>query len=152
MTRQVTGQVTPQATAARPSELPVEFGNAGDLETHGTGWFIGFSDWTRGPSSMLRHVPTGADLRDLCVKWFAHPAGHPAGEAKPLSEGRTMSMLVGVPGEFRIEFCAVPGFDNGAVQSHTLRRNGDFAIWGAGVWHRAFGLQPTTILTIRWQD
>ena len=135
-----------------PSALPVEFGNAGDVDTHGTGWFIGFSDWTRHPDPMLRHVPAGADTRGLCVKWFAHPAGHPAGEAKPVSEGRTMSMLVGAPGEFRIEFCALPGFDDGAVQSHTLRRNGDFAIWGAGVWHRAFGVLPTTILTIRWQD
>ena len=139
-------------TARPPSVLPVEFGNAGNLETSGTGWFIGFSDWTRSPASALRHVPAGAEARGLCVKWFAHPAGHPAGEAKPLSEGRTISMLVGAPGAFRMEFCAVPGFDDGAALAHTLRQNGDFAMWGAGVWHRAFGLAPTTILTIRWQD
>jgi len=28
----------------------VEFGNAGGLDTRGTGWFVGFSDWTHGPA------------------------------------------------------------------------------------------------------
>ncbi|MGJ7507296.1 hypothetical protein [Variovorax sp. GT1P44] len=58
----------------------VEFGNAGDLDTHGTGWFVGFSDWTRGSPGGLRHVPAHEAAEGLCVKWFSHPAGNPDGE------------------------------------------------------------------------
>lgn len=28
--------------------MQIAFGNAGDVETSGTGWFIGFSDWCAG--------------------------------------------------------------------------------------------------------
>jgi len=28
--------------------VDVEFGNAGDIDTNGTGWFIGFSEWAKG--------------------------------------------------------------------------------------------------------
>lgn len=31
----------------------IEFGNAGDMDTQETGWFVGFSDWTKGASSQL---------------------------------------------------------------------------------------------------
>ncbi len=27
--------------------MDLEFGNAGSIDTRGTGWFVGFSDWTR---------------------------------------------------------------------------------------------------------
>ena len=56
-------------------ELGVEFGNAGDMDTNGTGWFVGFSEWTRHPPSHLRHVPATELAAGLCVKWFSHPAG-----------------------------------------------------------------------------
>ena len=60
-------------------------------------------------------------------------------------------MLVSPEGEFRVEFCADPGFDPAHTVVHTLRRHGDFAAWGPGLFHRAFGLQAATILTLRWQ-
>lgn len=70
----------------------VEFGNASDVDTDGTGWFVGFSEWAKGSSTELRYVAAGESAAGLCVKWFVHPAGDPQGEAKPLSEGRTMSI------------------------------------------------------------
>ena len=32
-------------------------GNAYEADTGGTGWFIGFSDWTQLPGSDLLYVP-----------------------------------------------------------------------------------------------
>lgn len=131
----------------------IEFGNAGALDTNGTGWFIGFSEWARSRGGAdLRHVPAESGLKGLCVKWFAHPAGDPNGQAKPVSQGRTISILVGGPSEFRLEFSRTAAF--GPVEArcvHTLRQPGDFVAWGEGVHHRAFGIRPACILTIRWQ-
>lgn len=137
-------------TARFPSLLPVEFGNADDLDTHQTGWMIGFSDWTQDEPHHLRHVPAGTLSAGLCVKWFCHAEGDPNGEDKPISVGRTMSILVSEGSEFRIDFSADPTFPPEATLVHTLRQRGDFLIWGAGVHHRAFGLKPATIMTIRW--
>jgi hypothetical protein len=128
----------------------VEFGNAGDVNTNGTGWFVGFSEWAKGSSTELRYVAAGEPAAGLCVKWFAHPAGDPNGEAKPISEGRTMSILVSPDSEFRLEFSTLGDFAPDDFLAHTLRRQGDFVIWGSGIFHRAFGIQPASILTVRW--
>jgi len=109
----------------------VESGNAGTLDTHGSGWFIGFSDWARSASG-LRHMPADALAQGLCVKWFWHPAGDPNGERKPLSEARTMSILVGPPSDFRIEVSSHPDFPPNATRVIHLRETGDFAAWGPG--------------------
>lgn len=129
--------------------MELEFGNAAEVDTEGSGWFIGFSSWARSACG-LRHMPQEALASGLCVKWFAHEAGDPEGEAKPISQGRTMSILVGADSEFRIDFSPHAGFDLDTMVSHTLRRRGDFVIWGEGIHHRAYGLQAATILTIRW--
>jgi hypothetical protein len=134
-----------------PPPLPVEFGNASDLDTRGTGWMIGYSDWACLPPHDLRYMPRHAASTGLCVKWFNHAAGDPAGEDKPLSTGRTMSMLAGGNSEFRIEFSRDPAFPPAQTVSHVLRRSGDFVVWGPGVFHRAYGLQAATMLTIRWE-
>ena len=90
--------------------LPVEFGNAGAVDTQGTGWFVGYSDWCKTGTHQLRHVDMDSAARGPLVKWFAHPPGDPAGQVKPLSTGRTVSVLVSEGGEFRIDFCADPVF------------------------------------------
>ncbi|MDM0054821.1 hypothetical protein [Variovorax fucosicus] len=133
--------------------MDIEFGNAGTVDTNGTGWFIGFSDWCRSTGAHLRHMPPALDARGLCVKWFMHPAGNPAGEAKPVSTGRTISMLVGgaPDSEFRIEFSPTASFAPASTVTRVLREPGDFAIWGRGLYHRAFGIAPACILTIRWE-
>ncbi len=128
-------------------EIDVEFGNAGEAHTEGTGWFIGFSQWTAG----LRHMPAQAQANGLCVKWFEHPPGHPNGEPKPLSEGRTISILVGPDSAFRIDCSLDAQFAPQSTVTHTLRKAGDYALWGPGIYHRPFGIKPATILTIRWQ-
>jgi hypothetical protein len=130
--------------------LDVEFGNAGTAATQGTGWFVGFSDWARGGGANLRFMPADALSRGLCVKWFDHPAGHPNGEAKPLSEGRTLCLLVGAGGEFRIDCSLDAGFAPERTLTRVLRHSGDYIAWGPGLHHRAFGLARTTMLTIRW--
>ncbi|HKS73467.1 MAG TPA: hypothetical protein VJQ82_09745 [Terriglobales bacterium] len=128
----------------------VEFGNAGDVDTNGTGWFVGFSEWAKRSSTELRYVAAGDPAAGLCIKWFDHPAGNPNGEAKLLSEGRTMSILVSPDSEFRLEFSTSQDFAPDDLLAHTLRRHGDFVIWGPGIFHRAFGVQPASILTVRW--
>jgi len=130
--------------------LGLEFGNAGELDTQGTGWWIGFSDWTRDGGPNLRHMPSDRAASGVAVKWYDHPAGHPNGEAKPVSEGRSVSVLVGEQGEFRIDFSQDPAFPPAHTVSRVLRRRGDFAAWGAGLYHRAFGLRDSSILTLRW--
>lgn len=129
----------------------LEFGNAGTLETGGTGWFIGFSTPAVPGASALRHVPSNMSARGLCVKWCAHEPGCPGGDGKPVSTGRTISLLVGMPGAFRLDFSLTGSFEPGRTLSRILREPGDFAIWGEGVYHRWRCEQPCSILTIRWE-
>lgn len=133
------------------SRLQVETGNAGLVDTNGTGWFIGFSEWAKSGDANLRHVAAEALSSDLCVKWFEHPAGRPNGEFKPISDGRTISILVGSPSEFRIECSLSSSFAPQDTVVGVLRQTGDYMIWGEGVYHRAFAVKPATILTIRWK-
>jgi hypothetical protein len=130
--------------------MEIEFGNANEVETNGTGWFIGFSQWTKSEFSSLRHMPVDLGATGLCVKWFLHNAGDPNGEPKPISDGRTISVLVGQASEFRIEFSKSAAFEPSHTTAFVLRRPGDFVVWGSGIYHRAFGVQKACILTIRW--
>jgi hypothetical protein len=132
-------------------DLPVEFGNTETTDTHGSGWFIGFSDWSKHEPHHLRHIPNDAIGSGLCVKWFAHKAGDPKGQDKPVSSGRTISILVSEESDFRIEFCFDSSFEPEITLSYRLQRKGDFVIWGAGVYHRAFGHQASTIMSLRWE-
>ena len=125
-------------------------GNAYDANTQETGWFIGFGDWTRhGPGELL-HVPPEQPLQGLCVKWFDHPAGHESLPGKPLSEGRTVSILASAGSRFRIDFSTDPEFPPGLTRSVLLQRPGDYAAWGAGLHHRWAALERSTVITLRW--
>ena len=44
-------------TTGNPLDFDVESGNAGDLDTNGTGWFIAWSDWAKSSGTNLRHMP-----------------------------------------------------------------------------------------------
>ena len=126
-------------------------GNAFDADTQGTGWFIGFSDWTRhGPGELL-HVPRDEPVTGLCVKWFYHPAGHESVPGKPLSEGRTVSILASAASSFRIDFSTSADFLPELTRSVLLQRPGDYAAWGAGLHHRWVALERSTVITLRWQ-
>lgn len=139
-----------QVAEADAAAFGLEIGNAGALDTQGTGWWIGFSDWTRDGAANLRHMPAGLAARGVSAKWYDHPAGHPRGEAKPLSEGRSVSVLVSEQGAFRLDFSREAGFPPGRTLTRVMRRRGDFVAWGPQWHHRAFGLDASSILTLRW--
>ncbi|MFN9870298.1 MAG: hypothetical protein ACK55E_02540 [Cyanobacteriota bacterium] len=133
--------------------MEIEVGNAAEVDTSGSGWFIGFGDWTRSEApgrADLRFLPRNALAQALQVKWMVHPAHDPRGTGKPLSEGRTISLLVSEDGCFRLEFSADPCFSPEGLVRHTLERHGDFVIWGPGLHHRWFVDKTCTILTLRW--
>jgi hypothetical protein len=136
----------------RPSAHPMNIltGNAQSAETEGTGWFLGFSPWTILGGSDLLHVPRDRLLSGLCAKWYGHPTGHDSGNGKPLSEGRTVSILVTSESKFRIEFSALPTFPAEGLKTVVLERQGDYVAWGAGLYHRWHCVERSTILTIRW--
>ncbi len=136
-----------QTLAARAMDLLT--GNAYDQDTRGTGWILGFSDWTRLPQSDLLHIPQDQPLHGLCVKWFDHPDGH-ASDGKPVSDGRTWSALVTEGSEFHYDFSREPGFPPGATRHVVLRRPGDWLAWDAGWYHRWRCERRSTILTVRW--
>ena len=128
--------------------MEIETGNAHDVDTRGSGWFIGFSPWAKDSAGGIRYVAQDEELSGLSVKWFHHPAGHTSG-AKPLSTGRTVSILVTDGAHFEIDFCGQPDF-TGEVRTVALRREGDFAMWGEGLYHRWRCVADATIATVRW--
>ena len=50
--------------------MELETGNAGEVDTNGTGWFIGFSDWTEAGDANLRHMPSELDARVFASSGF----------------------------------------------------------------------------------
>ena len=128
--------------------MDIDTGNASELDTQGTGWFIGFSPWTHGSVNGLRHVAKDQPVTGLCVKWFRHEPGHESGD-KPVSEGRSASILVTENARFEIDFCLSADF-SGEVRTVVLRREGDFAVWGEGLYHRWRCVERATIATVRW--
>jgi hypothetical protein len=141
--------MSPRSQRPSRTSWPLETGNLVDLDSHGTGWFIGFGEWTRSGHA-LRFMPNDALAGEIQMKWMDHPAGDPRGNAKPASVGRTISILVSEGGCFHLEFAATADFEPHQVRRHTLQRHGDFAIWGAGLHHRWSVEQACTILTLRW--
>lgn len=127
-------------------------GNFSDADTRGTGWVVGFSDWTRLPGSDLLHVPQDAALSGLCLKWYDHADGHESGNTKAPSTGRTVSLLVNEGAHFELDFSEDPGFPPERTRTVVFRRAGDYAAWGAGVQHRWRCVRRSTILTVRWQQ
>lgn len=130
--------------------MDVGVGNAGELFTNGTGWFVGFSEWAKSGASDLCFMPKEQRSHTLCVKWMEHPAGDDRGTAKPPSEGRTLSILVSERGRFRIQFSDRADFPASATTEFILERHGDFVVWGDGLHHRWFVDAACTILTFRW--
>jgi len=124
-------------------------GNAYDQDTGGTGWLIGFSEWTRLPGSDLLHVPADQPVTGLCFKWYDHPEGHASGD-KPVSVGRTFSLLATAGSVFRYEISTDPGYASEATRTVVLQRPGDYIVWGPGIYHRWTCERRSTILTVRW--
>ncbi len=134
----------------------LEYGNAWELrppdQPH-SNWIIG--DHPAIPTDSLRFVrhrseasglETPALVQNLSLKWFEHQLGDcPAwGQAKPASQGRTISLLAG-EGEFELRFRRGPG-----ELVLVLDVPGDYVIWGEGLEHSWRPLRPSSLLTLRW--
>ena len=125
----------------------IEEGRVQDFSPQGGGWFVGFG--ANFPDPTLRRMAEGAWAHTVGVKWMAHQPGDPNGGDKPVSAGRTLSLLVSDAGDFRIEFSRQPDFAE-LLKVSRLRGQGDFVIWGGGLHHRWFAAAASTILTVRW--
>jgi hypothetical protein len=131
----------------------LELGNAWALrspEAPHTNWLVG--DHPAIPADSLRFLrhgghPEGAQgVEELALKWFVHsPADPPEwGEGKPISTGRTLSLLAGA-GAFELQF-----WRGDQAARVLLEEPGDFALWGAGLAHCWRALQPSLVITLRW--
>jgi hypothetical protein len=133
-------------------DVDIEFNDVSGIDTNGTGWVLGFGEWlnTGDAGQALRYMPRDARSHSLCMKWMHHRKGDPLGTGKPVSEGRTMSILVSEAGRFRVQFSDDPHFSEDTLVEHVLQRHGQFSAWGAGLYHRWFVDEDCTILTLRW--
>ena len=134
----------------------LEYGNAWQLrppDQPQSNWIIG--DHPAIPQDSLRFLrhrceAAGPDtptlVQNLCLKWFEHqPDDCPQwGQAKPPSQGRTLSLLAG-EGEFELRFRRGPG-----ELVLVLDVPGDYALWGEGLEHSWRPLRPSPLLTLRW--
>jgi hypothetical protein len=129
----------------------LEVGNAWALHVpgHPTNWIVG--ETAAIPAHSLRHIrqggPDGPEpLSGLAVKWFVHDPSDPAawGENKPISVGRTMSILAG-EGAFELTFSR-----DGRQCRVLLDTSGDFVAWGAGLMHTWKPLTRCAVVTMRW--
>lgn len=139
--------------ANRNRAMNIECGNLNTIDTNGTGWFLGFSDWTKsndGQCAALRHMPKDMLAHTMTMKWTTHAKNDPNGSGKPISDGRTLSVFVSERGGFRIQFSMHPDFPQGQVEECRMQRQGDFCIWGAGLYHRWLVDEDCTILSVRW--
>jgi hypothetical protein len=130
--------------------MDIEWGDAYQVDTHGTGWFVGFGAWMSEGGPGLRCMPPQAACTGLAMKWMRHAAGDPRGTGKPVSVGRTLSIVVSEGGRFRLELSEHADFPDGATERIVLERAGQFCAWGAGLYHRYAVDADCTILTLRW--
>ncbi len=132
----------------------LEVGNAWtlrSLESPHTNWVVG--DHPAIPADSLRLLrhrghPQGAQgVEDLALKWFAHSPSDPPewGQGKPLSRGRTLSLLAG-EGAFELRF-----HRDGQSSRVLLEAPGDFVLWGEGLAHSWRALKPSLVMTLRWE-
>jgi hypothetical protein len=108
----------------------VVFGNAGAEGASRGGWFAG------------HFITPENDARStsiLEVKWGVHQAGDCRTEWAVNVEATTLSILI--KGRFRLQF---------PEQEILLSREGDYALWMAGVPHYWSAEDDSTIVTVRW--
>jgi hypothetical protein len=142
------------AVRSWPTEEPlkgIEYGNAGEVTTNGTGWIIGYGPWLA--EAVLRHTPEATirpaegERLEVTVKWYSHPRGQ-RDEANKPSNGRTISLLVSERGGFRLTFS---NLEKTHFTECVLSRHGDFVVWGEGLNHKWVTEYPSTVLTVRWE-
>jgi quercetin dioxygenase-like cupin family protein len=94
------------------------------------GWFIGH----------FIHPAQGVrSSKDVEVKWGIHPTGEKRAEWTADDYRTTLVLLV--QGNFRIDLTET---------SVTLRKQGDYIIWGSGIDHSWEALSDSVVVTVRW--
>jgi hypothetical protein len=132
----------------------LEVGNAWALRPQAqphTNWVVG--DHAGIPAESLRflrhggHPAGGQGVENMALKWFAHAPTDPRewGEGKPISTGRTLSLLAG-EGAFEL------WFRHGERDARVLLEEpGDYALWGPGIAHSWRVRKPSLVVTLRWE-
>ena len=105
-------------------------GNANEDGGAQRGWLLGH--FVEPPESVRA-------TDDLEVKWGVHPAGQARPQWSTGEERTTLVILVN--GRFRIDL---------SVGVVSLRRQGDYAVWGPGIDHSWLAEEDTTVVTVRW--
>jgi hypothetical protein len=113
---------------------PFYVGNAESDQLHGTGWFIG------------QFVPAELGLRhqtDVELKWGVHSDGEKRSHPWANGNGTTISVLI--EGTIQITFHV-----DGASQVVTLRKAGDYVVFGPDVVHSWEAISHTIVVSIRF--
>jgi len=106
-------------------------GNATDEADRHRGWLLGhFIDPSAG-------AVRATDV--LEVKWGIHPAGQKRPEWT--GDDKRTALLLLVQGRFRLDL---------SVGSVTLKRQGDYVVWGAGIDHSWEAEEDSIVVTVRW--
>jgi hypothetical protein len=106
-------------------------GNANDDAGEYRGWLLGHFIDAADPGPRATEA--------LEVKWGIHPAGDTRSGWTAGDERTTMILLV--EGQFRLDL---------TVGSTTLKRQGDYVVWGPGIDHSWHAEQDSIVITIRW--
>ena len=75
---------------------------------------------------------------------FSHPTGDTRMDDTRMewtADDQRTTLIMLVSGEFRIDLTA---------GTSTLRRSGDYVMWGPGIDHSWTALADSTVLTVRW--
>lgn len=105
-------------------------GDAAEDSRETRGWLLGHFI---NPSEGVR------SSKDVEVKWGIHPSGDKRA-GWTAGEQRTTIVLL-VQGIFRIDLTGA---------SITLRKLGDYVVWGPGIDHSWEALADSIVLTVRW--
>jgi len=124
----------------------VACGNAWQPDANPGGWIVGWSECLR-PIPLL-WMPDDQLAGGVCIKWFQHLAGDPNGKNKPISAGRSISILTSTDSELLLRFWR-PGDDDRLTVR--LTEPGDFAAWADGLVHEWEVPKDSTVITIRWR-
>lgn len=111
-------------------QSPIISGKAPLEEKDHLGWFIG------------HFITPATDPRStslLEMKWGIHKAGESRQDWASSPHATSLSILIS--GRFCLQF---------PNQEIILTHQGDYALWGPGVFHSWLAEEDSTILTVRW--
>ena len=106
------------------------FGNAAEASKDTRGWFLGH--FMPGEDNPLR-------TSDLELKWFVHSKGETRSEWAPANSVQTLNVLI--RGHFVLLF---------PDREVSLKKEGDYVLFGPGVAHSFRSEEESLVLTIRW--